>query len=106
MVLPALSGDTAVVDGMDGTIVVTGEAAGTLAVMEPYGGRTLDIIDRTDLRTLATLDADIGIDHELLVSNHPLVEIAADDIGIESWGGSLLQRHHTLPTVLNGCKDF
>ena len=89
MVLPAFAGDTTVIDGMDGTIVVTGEAAGTLAVMEPLGRGSLDIIDRADLRTLATLDADIGIDHELLVRNHPFVEITANDIGIEARGGSL-----------------
>ena len=106
MILATFAGDTTIVDGVDRTVVVTGKTTSALAVMEPYGGRTLDIIDRTDLRTLATLDTDIGIDHKLLVSNHPLVEIAADDIGIESWGGSLLQRHHTLPTVLNGSDDF
>ncbi len=106
MVLPAFTGDTAVVDGVYGTMVVTGETAGTLAVMEPLGRRTLDIVDRTDLHTLATLDADIGINHELLVSNHPFVEIATDDIGIKSRGCTLLQRHNTLPAVSDGSDNL
>ena len=91
MILSAFASDGTIVDGMDGTIVVTGKTTGTLTVVEPLGRGALDIIDRTDLRTLATLDTDIGIDHKLLVSNHPLVEIATDDIGIESWGGALLK---------------
>ena len=91
MILSTFAGDATIVDGVDRTMMVTGKTTSALAVMEPYGGRTLDIIDRTDLRTLATLDTDIGIDHKLLVSNHPLVEIATDDIGIESWGGTLLK---------------
>ena len=91
VILSAFAGNGTIVDGMDGTIVVTGKTAGTLTVVEPLGRGALDIINRTDLRALATLDTDIGIDHKLLVSNHPLVEIATDDIGIESWGGTLLK---------------
>ena len=91
VILSAFAGNGTIVDGVDGTMVVTGKTAGTLTVVEPLGRGALDIIDRTDLRTLATLDTDIGIDHKLLVSNHPLVEIATDDIGIESWGGALLK---------------
>ena len=97
MVLPAFAGDAAVVDGVDGTVVVTGETTGALAVMEPLGRGALDIVDRADLRTLATLDADIGIDHEFLVRNHLFVEVTAYDIGIKPGGGTLFQRHNTLP---------
>ena len=106
MILPAFAGDTAVVDGVYRTIVVTGKTAGTLAVMKPSGRRTLDIVDRTDLRTLATLDAGVGINHELLVSNHPFVEIATDHIGIKSWRCTLFQRHDALPAVLDGCDNL
>lgn len=90
-VLSTAAGNGTVVDGVDGAVVVTGEATGALAVVEPFGRGASDIVDRTDLRTLATLDADIGIDHELPVRYHPLVEIAAYDIGVEAWGGALLQ---------------
>ena len=99
--MSAFAGDGAVVDGVDRTIVVTGQAAGALAVMLPLGRGSLDIVDRTDLRTLATLDTDIGVDHELLVRNHPFVEIAANDIGVESGGGTLFQRNDALPTILD-----
>ena len=75
MVLSTATGDVAVVDGVDGTVVVTGEATGALAVMEPLGWGASDIVDRTDLRTFATLDADISIDHELLVRYHPLEKV-------------------------------
>ena len=106
MVLSTLAGDGAVVDGVYRTMVVTGQATGTPAVMEPLGRSALDVVDGTDLRTLAALDAEIGIYRELPVRNHPLVEIAADDIGIEPWGGALLQRHDTLASVLDGGDDF
>ena len=105
IVLSTATGDVAVVDGVDWTVVVTGEATGALAVVEPLGWGASDIIDRTDLRTFATLDADISIDHELLIRYHPLVEIAANDIGVEAWGGALLKRHDPLPAVLDGGDD-
>ena len=106
MVLSAFAGDGAVVDGVDRAVMVTGETTGTTAVMEPLGRSALNIIDRTDLRTLATLNAEIGIDHELLIRNHPFVEITSDDIGIESWRGTFLQRYDTLPAIFNGSDDF
>ena len=104
-VLSTAAGDGTVVDGVDGTVVVTGEATGALAVVEPFWRGASNIVDRTDLRTLATLDADISIDHELPVCYHPLVEIAAYDIGVEARGGALLQGYDTLSAILDGSDD-
>ena len=106
MVLPASAGDGTVVDGVDRTVMVAGQTTGTLAVMEPLGRGTLDVVYRTDFCALATMDTDIRIDHKLLVGNHPLVEITANDIGIESWGGTLFQGNDTFPTVLDSGDDF
>ena len=77
IVLSTAAGDGAVVDGMNRTVVVTGETTGAFAVVEPFGRSASDIVNRTDFRTLATFDTHIIIDHELPVSYHPLVEIAA-----------------------------
>ena len=77
IVLSTAAGDGAVVDGMNRTVVVTGETTGAFAVVEPFGRSASDIVNRTDFRTLATFDTHIIINHELPVSYHPLVEIAA-----------------------------
>ena len=106
MVLPAFAGDTAVIDGVYWTMVVTGETAGTQTVMEPLGWCTLDIVDRTDLRTLTAMNARIGINYELLVSNHSLIKIATDNIGIKSWSSTFFQRHDAFAAVLNGSDNL
>ena len=104
-VLSTAAGDGTVVDGVDGTMVVTGKATGTFAVVEPVGGSASDIVHRTDFCAFATFDADIGVDHKLFVRNHPLVEIAAYDIGVEAWGGALLQGYDTPPAILDDGDD-
>lgn len=104
-VLSTAAGDGTVVDGVDGTMVVTGKATGTFAVVEPVGGSAGDIVYRTDFCAFATFDADIGVDHKLFVRNHPLVEIAAYDIGVEARGGALLQGYDTLSAILDGSDD-
>ena len=75
---------------MNGTIMITGQTTGTLSVMLPYGRCTLYIIYRAHLGTLATLDTDILIHREFLVRNHPLVEVSANNVGVESGSGPLL----------------
>ena len=92
--------DLAIVDGMNGTVVITGQTTGAFAVMEPYGRCTFDIIHRTNLRTLAALDADFRIHRELLVCDHPLVEVAPDHVGIEAGSGPFFQFLDTPLTVL------
>jgi hypothetical protein len=80
IILIPLSGDAAVVDGMYGAVMITGQTRGTLSTMQPSGRCTYYIIHRTDLRALATLDTDICIHRELLVGYHLLIEIAANHV--------------------------
>jgi hypothetical protein len=85
------SGNLAIVDGVDGAIMIAGKTTGTPSIVNPYGGCTFEIIHRTDLGAFATTDTYVLIHHELVICNHVFVEVAANDIGIESWCGTLLQ---------------
>jgi hypothetical protein len=80
VILVALSRDAAIVNGMYGTVVITSQTAGTLSVVQPRGRRTCDIVYRTHLAALAAAGAYVFIDGELLVSNHLLVEVSANDV--------------------------
>jgi len=106
IILSALAGDAAIIDGVDGAMVVATEAAGAAVVVKPIGdgtgriggfGRTggigktrtagaallcteLDVADGTDLGALATMQAAVGVDGELAVGNHEAVEVGADDV--------------------------
>ena len=71
--------------------MIAGQTTSTPSIVNPRGRCSFNIIHRTNLRTLATLDTDILINAKLLICNHPLIKIAADDIGIESGSGSFLQ---------------
>jgi hypothetical protein len=80
VILVALSRDVAVVDGMHGTVVITSQTAGTPSIVKPRGRCALNIIYRTHLAALAAAGAYVFIDGELLVSNHLLVEVSANDV--------------------------
>ena len=71
--------------------MIAGQTTSTSSVVNPRGRCSFNIIHGTNLRALAALDTHILINGKLLVRDHPLVEIAADDIGIESGRGTLFQ---------------
>ena len=80
IILVALSRDAAVVDGMYGTVVITSQTAGAPSVVKPCGWGTFDIVYRTHLAALAAVGTSVFIYGELLVSNHLLVEVGANDV--------------------------
>ena len=65
---------------MNGTVVITRQTRGTLPSMQPFGRCTFNIVYRAHLQALAASDTDVGIHRELLVCDHPLVEVTADDV--------------------------
>ena len=74
--------NTPIVDGVDRTMMIAAETTRTAAIIFPY--RCVvegDVADWAHLGTLAAVDADVGIDGELPVSNHEAVEVGADDVG-------------------------
>jgi hypothetical protein len=91
IILPSGTGDASIVDSMGGAVMIAGETTGTTAIMEPGRRCARDVVDRTDLSTFATSDAGIGINHELAISNHVLVEVCPQHIGVEARGGSTLE---------------
>ena len=91
---------------MNGTVMITSQTTGTPSVMKPYRGCTFDIIHRTDLRALAAMDADIRIHCELLVCDHPLVEVATDYVGIEAGSGTLFQFLDTPLAILQNTDNM
>lgn len=84
IILSAFTGDVAIVDGMNGTVMIAGEAAGAVAVAAPYGefvGAEGDVACWTDFGAQTAVKADIGVNTERLIGNHEAVEEAADDVG-------------------------
>ena len=89
VILSALASDLAVVDGVDGTMVITAETTCAAVIIFPFGCFVkLYVADRAYLRTFATVDADIGIDGKFLVGDHEAVEICSDDVAEGPWGES------------------
>ena len=91
VILVALSRNAAVVDSVHGTVVITGQTTGTFPIVKPRGRCTFNIVNRAHLTTFATAGACVTVHSELLVSNHLLVEVGADDVGVESGSGAFLQ---------------
>ena len=89
IILSALTGNPSVVDGVDGTMVITAETTCAAVIIFPFGCFVkLYVADRAYLRTFATVDADIGIDGKFLVGDHEAVEICSDDVAEGPWGES------------------
>lgn len=86
--------------------MVASQTTSTPSVVKPRGRCSFDIIDRTDLLTLAALDTNVFIDGEFLVCNHPLVEIPADDVRIESRSGPFFQFFDTASPFLDHLDDM
>ena len=105
VVLPAASGDLPEVDGVDGTIMVAGQAGGTPSAVQPCRRCSLYVIHGAYLHAFAAPDAGIAVYGELLVGNHLLVEVVADDVRIESGSGSFLQFLDAAPAVLDDADD-
>ena len=81
VILSAFAGDLSVVDGVDGTMMITAETTCAAAVVFPLGCfAKYDVTDRTHLGTFATMDADVGIDGEFLVGYHEAVEVSPNDV--------------------------
>ena len=89
VILSAFAGDLAVVDGVDGTMVIAAETTCAAVIIFPFGCFVkLYVADRAYLRTFATVDADIGIDGKFLVGDHEAVEICSDDVAEGPWSES------------------
>ena len=89
VILSAFAGDLAVVDGVDGTMVIAAETTCAAVIIFPFGRfAKYDVTDRAYLRTFATVDADVGIDGKFLVGDHEAVEICSDDVAKGPWGES------------------
>jgi hypothetical protein len=106
VILSSGTGDFTIVDGVDGTMVIAGQTTGAAALMEPGRRRACDIVHRTDLGALSTTDAHIIIHHELAVCNHVFVEIATNDIRVESGSGAFLQLLDTTFAVSDDRNDM
>ena len=91
VILSAFAGDTAIVDSVDGTVVIASQTAGAPPVVKPLRRSAFDIVDRTDLGTPSAPGTYVLVDRELAVGNHPFVEITADDVRIEAGSGSPFQ---------------
>ena len=82
IILSATTRDATVVDGMTGTMVITGETRGAAAVVMPLrlavGER--HIAYRTGFDTLTTTYATGSIGTELLVGDHDTIEKTANDV--------------------------
>ena len=90
VVLSALASDVAIVDGVEWTMMITGEAHRATAVVIPYRWRSFDVLYRTNLGTQAATRTAIRVYREFAVGYHLPVEIAANDVRIESGSGALL----------------
>ena len=61
--------------------MIAAETTRTAAIIFPYRCVVKrDVAHGTHLSTLAAVDADVGIDGELLVGYHKAVEVGADDV--------------------------
>ena len=105
VILVALSRDPAEIDGMHGTVVIAGQAGGTPSVVQPHGRCTFYIIHRTNLLTLAALDALVGIDSEFLVVYHHAVEVCTDYIRVESGCRTLVEFCDATSVLLDEMDD-
>ena len=89
VILSTFAGDLAVVDGVDGTMVIAAETTCAAVIIFPFGCFVkLYVADGTHLRTFATVDADVGIDGKFLVGDHEAVEICSDDVAEGPWSES------------------
>ena len=91
---------------MDGAVVIAGQATGTAVVVSPGGWRSDDIVDRAHLLAFPAFDTDLRVDGEFPVGDHPLVEIVAEDVGIESGSGTLVQLLDTPLAVLDDASNM
>ena len=91
---------------MDRTVVVACQTTGTPSVVNPHRGCAFDVVYRAYLGALATTDTYVLIHRELTVSDHVLVEVAANHVGVESGSGSLLQFLDTAKTFRNDLNDM
>ena len=105
MILSASAGYRAVIDGVSRAVVIAGETTGAVAVMEPLGRRTLNIVDGTDRLAFTTFDADIGVDRKLAVCYHVTVEVASQYIGIESGSSTSFEFDDARATCVDGLDD-
>ena len=81
VILSALASDWAVVDGVDGAMMIAAEATCATAIVFPFRRfAKLYVADGTHLCTFAAMDADIGIDGEFPVGNHEAVKISSYDV--------------------------
>ena len=81
VILSALASDWAVVDGVDGAMMIAAETTCATAIVFPFRRfAKLYVADGTHLCTFAAMDADIGIDGEFPVGNHEAVKISSYDV--------------------------
>ena len=90
IILPALAGDVAVIDGMLRTVVITGQTVGTRTVVMPLRQPVNkgDIAYWARLLAASTVYAAISIDGELPVTDHVRVEVSTKDMREGPWSES------------------
>ena len=97
IVLALTSRATGKVDGMDGAMMVAGEAGGTQSIVLPFGritGTAVDIAHGAHLLALAASDACSSIDSELAIGNPMLEEKAAQHDAVSAGPSALVDVFH------------
>lgn len=90
VILATLTSDVSVVDGMDGTMMITGQTGHACTFVLPYRnlmriGSHADVSDRTLIGTPSAMDALPVIYHELSVADQMSLEKGSDDMGKDPW---------------------
>ena len=90
VVLPAFTGNIAVIDGVLRTVMITGQTIGTRTIVMPLRQPVNkgDIAYRTRLLTTATVNAAVSVNGELPVTYHLRVEVSAKDMREGPWSES------------------
>lgn len=91
VILSTLTSDVPVVDGMDRTMMITGQTGHACAVVLPYRnpiripGSHADVTDRTAFCAQSAMDALSGFNCEFLVIDQKSLEKSSDDMGKDPW---------------------
>ena len=108
IILPFLLGLMTKLDGMVGTMVVTGEAGEAVIMMQPYRELALssvNVVYRTDIGTDTTFDTAVNLYMKTLVGDENVLEETADDRGHEPRQDALDQSDDALFSVKNFLAD-
>lgn len=95
-------------DSLLWAIVIASHACEAIAIMQPgrMSVRNLEVIDRTNLSTLATANTFIGVDLKELVVDKMTVEKCAEDTAVETRCGPPLNVHANGAAVENNIAEL